>query len=257
MSIDWPSFGGFASTSSAVSTPLQELTTASTPPIKLNSKTTKQRIVYYEEDEDDRRERERLATTMKLMGITSPSNDVPATTVRGSEDLLTPHSSTSLRPSISRSRTAPTPSASLPTPSRSSSSLSRFSFFRGKTGLIASSPLSPEIDKLDPDQEITEDIAAAALKGFDDRERQQLARLGKGIASGSFTSPSSDLSDRIALRRRASATQARSPSRSPNDFHPSRQEEKSGHVKDSSISTLWSFGENESVGGSPDPMSGV
>ncbi len=271
MSIDWRSLGGFGSNASPVSaltSPQGPLGVSSTPapsiphPQQHSPAPAKARIIYEEqEDEEDRRERERLTTTMKLMGIDTRSGRAPSAAnhdpTERNRELLAPAPQASLQRSSSRGSTISTRSATSPPPSRSSTPLSRFSSFLGKTGLIASSPLSPEIEKLDPTQEINDDVAAAALKAYDDRERQQVAMLSKGSARGSYTSPSPELVSRIALRRRASANQARSPSQSAtlsdSGGTTGGHKEREGHATKSSISTLWSFGEDEAAAGSGSP----
>jgi hypothetical protein len=254
--MDWRAFGGFGG--GAASNPAAQVdpppvhtlpTSTEIPDSKVGQADSRPCIIYEEEDEEDRRERERLATTMKLMGIEQPSFTTPSPAdVRRDGHCAT--TVTRLQRSDSHDSVNSGRSVTSPKWSRSSSPFNRLSSFLGKTGLIGSSPLSPEIERLDPLKSVTDDVAVAALEGFDKREKEQLAQLSKGSGRCSLTSPSADQVSGIVARRRASAT-LRSASQSTGTpsgeaSGPTDQEHKHiDHANKASITTLWSLGEDE------------
>lgn len=198
-----PSPGGF---SSLAEEPDPMTATTSVPLPKIESPSAR-KLEAEEEDDEDRIERQRLQASLKLMGVSPQGveNDagLPAMDRWGSF-LETPPISESSRTSCSATSTTSQP----PPPKRANSTLSRFSSIFSKSPVL-SSPLSPEIEKLDPYAEVTPEIAQDALKAFDKREKQLMASHNVG----GLTSPPEGGLRAMAEQRRLSRSSA--GSRSP------------------------------------------
>ncbi len=186
--------------------------------------------VPQEEDEEDRQERERLAATMKLLGIDT-QGDPSSDSIPSAADPI----ERKARPQDQPRQARP------PTP------LMRFSSFLGRNGLAASSPLSPEAEKLDQSLPLTEDAVKAALSSFDQREREQASHYSRRTVPSGLTSPSPDLIRGIAPRRQASF-RAKAGSASPEGSGKSDSARREEHTSSGSIDTLWSLGESPEKG---------
>lgn len=197
MSFDWKSFSMFGGDKKPEPSPnLRPLT------LKAGTTITGARKLDTLEDEDDRRERERLAATMKLMGIEKP----PETPILGSpippmlKSYSAPEAETPTTPSTT---VAPTPSA-------------RFSFFRrtnstatnSDASSISSSPRPPamSINTAGLTQEALEQAEAeGTLAALDAHERHLSAEIAKG-SGGGFTELSRRSGDRRSSRRSGSGS---------------------------------------------------
>ncbi|TCD69974.1 hypothetical protein EIP91_005563 [Steccherinum ochraceum] len=197
MSFDWKSFSMFGGDKKPEPSPnLRPLT------LRAGTTITGARKLDTLEDEDDRRERERLAATMKLMGIEKP----PETPILGSpvppmlKSYSAPEAETPTTPSTT---VAPTPSA-------------RFSFFRrtnstttnSDASSISSSPRPPavSINTAGLTQEALEQAEAeGTLAALDAHERHLSAEIAKG-SGGGFTELSRRSGDRRSSRRSGSGS---------------------------------------------------
>src|SRR4051812_22852976 len=72
--MDWRAFGGFGVRAVNIPSPSPTIVrTVDVPKPQIELASSRHCVIQEEEDDEDRRERERLATTMKLMGIDPPS----------------------------------------------------------------------------------------------------------------------------------------------------------------------------------------
>ena len=150
------------------------------------------------EDEEDRRERERLAATMKLMGIEKP-----------------PSPASPLPPMLKSFSTPGSVNTIPPTPVTAPTPTSRFSFFRRSSSNASNTVETPTSSQGNSrssstvphlTQEVLEQAEAeSSLAALDAHERQLSAEIAKG-AGGGFTEIVRRNGDRRSSRRSGSGS---------------------------------------------------
>ncbi|KAK4684229.1 hypothetical protein P7C73_g5964, partial [Tremellales sp. Uapishka_1] len=197
-SLDFRSLGFGSSPVASVPEPitqpgLKPLTLASRSSPAVPPRPLGRKLDPHEEDEDDKRERHRMEATLKLMGVERPS---PST---GASDAMPSLNYWTGRPVVAR---------------RTSTPLSRMSSALGT--------LSSRLDTTSG-LEMDDETTAAALKEFDDREKEQAKRLSEGKNEKGYTSPGSIVK---------------------------KDKKDTGRGRGESVSTLWSMGGTTSRPGS-------